>query len=88
MPINVTWLLNEQPIHYDDDISVSKVGKHTYILNIDSVSAEHAGNYSCMATNVAGSAIQTANLIVNGFLNTLIINLNVIILINIYLFPN
>lgn len=79
MPINVTWLLNNQAIHYDDDISVSKVGKHTYILNIDSVSAENAGNYSCVATNAAGSATQTANLVVNGLLSLkdldLIINL-------------
>lgn len=66
MPINVTWLLNDQPIHPDDDISLSKVGKHTHILNIDSVNAEHAGDYSCVATNLAGTATQTANLVVNG----------------------
>lgn len=66
MPINVTWLLNDQRIYPDDDISLSKVGKHTHILNIDSVNAEHSGNYSCVASNKAGTAAQTANLAVNG----------------------
>lgn len=66
MPINVTWVLNGQPIHSDDGISLSKVGKHTHFLNIDSVNAEHAGNYSCVAVNLAGVATHSTNLIVNG----------------------
>lgn len=68
MPINVTWSLNGKPIHSDDGISLSKVGKHTHFLNIDSVNADHAGNYSCVAENLAGVAIQSSNLIVNGLL--------------------
>lgn len=36
------------------------------LLSIDSVAAHHAGQYTCIATNIAGSAIRSANLTING----------------------
>jgi hypothetical protein len=42
------------------------LGSRTSILTIESVRAHHTGNYTCTATNFAGSSSFTASLIVNG----------------------
>lgn len=73
-PIHVTWLFNgvELPRRNEYEITLSKVTKNVHILAIDSIYAKHAGNYTCVATNRAGLAQHTADLIVNGlsgFLN-------------------
>lgn len=69
LPMNITWLLNGYPIDLDIGITVGSMGKRTHILNIDSVSQNHAGNYTCSALNKAGIAQHTAELIVNGLFN-------------------
>lgn len=66
LPINVTWLLNGYPIESDLGITLGSMGKRTHILNIDSASENHAGNYTCFAQNYAGIAQHTSILIVNG----------------------
>lgn len=73
LPMNVNWMLNGKPIPSYLDVSTSKVGKRIHVLSIDSVSAEHAGNYSCIASNVAGTANYTAPLIVIGSLSSMLI---------------
>lgn len=45
---------------------VSKFGKRVMLLNIDAVSGAHAGNYTCVASNLAGQVDFSAALIVNG----------------------
>lgn len=64
-PIDIMWLLNGEPI-IDDTISIGRPSKRMMYLNIDSVNGHHAGNYTCRASNVAGSAEQIDRLIVNG----------------------
>lgn len=64
--MNISWLLNGYPIDLDMGITVGSMGKRTHILSIDSVSQNHAGNYTCSALNKAGIAQHTAELIVNG----------------------
>ena len=65
LPIQVTWFLNGKRVD-KNSVSLSTVGKRLSILNIDSVDGYHAGNYTCVATNLANSVNYTALLIVNG----------------------
>lgn len=68
LPMNVTWLLNGYPIESDLGITLGSMGKRTHILNIDSATENHAGNYTCFAQNVAGTAEHTATLVINGLI--------------------
>lgn len=68
-PITFSWQLNGQSIEKYFDISISAVGKRSSYLSIDSVSYEHAGNYTCFAKNLGGEASSTAELQVNGDYN-------------------
>ncbi|KAJ8667921.1 hypothetical protein QAD02_009584 [Eretmocerus hayati] len=66
-PLEIEWMLNGQPIDAGQfDITVSETGKKTKQLTIDSVNARHAGEYTCIASNLAGSTSRSAVLIVNG----------------------
>lgn len=64
--MRVEWTLNGQTIPNYLEVSTPKIGKRIHVLSIDSVKADHAGNYSCVATNQAGTAEFTAPLIVIG----------------------
>jgi len=67
LPVDITWLLNEHPIAADrEDIMTSKISKKSAVLTIESVTGDHAGNYTCRATNAAGVAQYTSELVVNG----------------------
>lgn len=43
-----------------------KLGQRSLALNIDSISDNHRGNYTCEASNAAGVARYSAVLNVNG----------------------
>lgn len=64
-PIDIIWLLSGRPID-DGLVSIGKMGKRLSILNIDAVTARHAGNYTCLASNLAGAVDHSDVLIVNG----------------------
>lgn len=66
-PIDIVWLLNGITVD-DTSVSTSKLGKRLSVLNIDSVNGHHAGNYTCVASNLASAVNHTALLIVNGIL--------------------
>lgn len=66
LPIDIEWLHNNKSITDADGISVSRVNKKISTLSIDSVLAEHAGEYTCLAKNPAGSTSSSAFLNVNG----------------------
>lgn len=72
LPINVMWMLNRSPIDSNNDILIEKRGKRIFVLTIDSVKAQHAGNYTCLAENAAGVAEHTSKLIVNGLNNSIL----------------
>jgi hypothetical protein len=59
-------MLNEKRIEKFSEISTSKMGKRSSILAIESVSYTHAGNYTCLAKNQAGSSKFVTELQVNG----------------------
>ncbi|KAK0094057.1 hypothetical protein PV326_011918 [Microctonus aethiopoides] len=66
-PFNITWLMDDEPIHVKDDggehnmmrntannIHISDYSPFSSILTINSVTAKHSGNYTCQIKNVAG----------------------------------
>lgn len=70
LPIQVTWKLNGESIPTNIDVSLSKVGKRINVLSIESVTAHHAGNYTCFASNKAGDAEYSSALFVIGLSST------------------
>lgn len=66
LPINITWLHNNQSIQNSFGVSIMKNGKKVSSLTIDSVSEEHAGVYICLAGNIAGTDERSAILNING----------------------
>lgn len=64
-PIDIVWLLNGAPVD-NELVSTAKLGKRLSVLNIDAVSGEHSGNYTCSASNLAGANEHTSALRVNG----------------------
>lgn len=65
-PFNITWLFNNEAIHNLHGVTILMQSKRSSSLNIDSVSGMHAGNYSCIGSNTAGSASATTILSVIG----------------------
>lgn len=47
-------------------VSTAKLGKRLSVLNIDAVNAGHSGNYTCLASNLAGASEHSSALLVNG----------------------
>ncbi|XP_031772584.1 Down syndrome cell adhesion molecule-like protein Dscam2 isoform X23 [Apis florea] len=66
-PIEIRWSLNGEPITRAShpDITITKTGKKNSLLVIDSVTAHHAGEYTCVASNLVGSVSRSAELSVN-----------------------
>ncbi|XP_026295706.1 Down syndrome cell adhesion molecule isoform X26 [Apis mellifera] len=70
LPVRIAWSLNGRRVeagreHEIPDIVVTRSSKRISTLTIDSVAARHAGEYSCTATNEAGSATHVSVLSVN-----------------------
>lgn len=71
LPLEIQWMFGNQPINSNHEgIIISDSGKRGKQLNIESVRAEHAGEYACVASNIAGSTTRNAVLDVNGILLT------------------
>lgn len=66
IPITIDWSLNGEAIDNHQEITVSKGGKRSSMVTIESVSYSNAGNYSCHAKNAAGENVFTTELLVNG----------------------
>ncbi|KAK0078522.1 hypothetical protein PV326_009304, partial [Microctonus aethiopoides] len=66
-PIEIRWSHNDMPITRitHPDVVITKTGRMNSLLSIDSVTAKHAGDYSCEASNQAGSTSRSAVLSVN-----------------------
>lgn len=66
-PILIEWSLNGEPIFLNNpDITIGSTSKRVSVLSIDAVSARHAGDYTCSASNLAGGTSYSASLAVNG----------------------
>lgn len=74
LPLEVHWTLNGRPLEPYLEIATQKMGKRINSLIIDSVSAKHAGNYTCVAENQAGIAHHSSELVVIGMNNRKCLN--------------
>lgn len=74
LPFNVTWLFRGRPVLADNALGIvtGLMGPRNSLLTIESVSADHSGNYTCVASNQAASVRHTAPLRVNGTIRTAI----------------
>ena len=66
MPITITWSLKGQDLNSGPSITTTMVGTRTSMLIISSVDYSHIGEYTCRASNPAGSVTHAAKLNVNG----------------------
>lgn len=66
LPVAFSWMLNGKVIPADLNINVGSFGKKTSVINIDSIKAEHAGNYTCLASNRGGMSFYSTELAVKG----------------------
>lgn len=66
LPLEISWYLNNKSVVEYAGISTVKAGKRNLVLNIESVTADHSGNFTCIAQNKAGSVSYTTDLKVNG----------------------
>lgn len=66
LPIQITWTHNSRPIGPNEGITTTRTSKRISQLSIESVQADHAGEYTCSATNSAGTTTHSAILNVNG----------------------
>lgn len=71
-PVTISWKFSGGNLSSTVGVATTLVGDRTSLLTILSVMAEHNGNYSCIATNAAGSTQHTATIQVNGILNYII----------------
>lgn len=66
IPLNISWLFNNKILNSSNEITITKAGKRTSTLLIESVSGRHAGIFSCIGENDAGKDIHSSELLVNG----------------------
>ncbi|XP_050305209.1 cell adhesion molecule Dscam2 isoform X31 [Anthonomus grandis grandis] len=64
LPVIFSWMYNGKPINQDYNINIASFGKKVSVLNIDNITAGHAGNYTCLAANNAGVASFASELVV------------------------
>lgn len=67
LPIGIRWYFNGEDIN-DPAVAITNIGKRSKALTIDSVTASHAGNYTCEASNKADIVHFSDQLIINGIL--------------------
>lgn len=65
-PLNFKWTFNEKEVSSLPGVNILKVGDMGSALIIPSVTAKHAGNYTCTASNIVASASHHATLNVKG----------------------
>lgn len=72
LPLNIWWTLTDSDLLMDRNLSSNEIVTITRnspklsVLNIESVQAQHRGNYTCYAQNRAGIAQHSSFLLING----------------------
>ena len=72
MPITLRWYkddiaINELQVpHNFKGIRVNEVADYSSTLLFESLTLDHRGNYTCIASNHAGTASHTASMIIHG----------------------
>lgn len=72
-PFHISWTIHGEEITSGSGIETTKVGDDTSLLKVTSADIMNSGNYTCIASNVAGKTSYTIEIRVNGtvFLNNL-----------------
>ncbi|CAH2265758.1 jg7946 [Pararge aegeria aegeria] len=67
LPLEISWTFSSETIDSSlhRDIMTTPLGPRASVLTINSVSANHQGNYTCIVQNAAGRAEYAATLVVN-----------------------
>ena len=69
-PVKLTWSFHGHRLSQgnlnDNGIAISNIGSRMSMLVIDQVRNTHQGNYTCQASNSAGTRSHIAQLKVNG----------------------
>ena len=66
-PIFFKWFRNGIEVGgKETEGTILNINDFTSIISIDHLESHHSGNYSCQATNKAGSFSQSVSIIVNG----------------------
>lgn len=68
LPMEILWYFNGKNVKTYSEINVAKMGQRSSILSVETVSHLIAGNFTCKATNQAGTSSYTTELQVNGYL--------------------
>lgn len=66
LPLNIRWLFNGKPVNILHGVAIAKMNQRISMLSIESVDAIHAGEYLCVAENLAGEGRYSTILNVNG----------------------
>ena len=65
-PVDIRWDVLAQSHASVSGITTTKFGAKSSVLQIDSLDASHSGNYTCTASNKAGTVRHSAQLTVVG----------------------
>lgn len=68
LPLEISWTFSSDTIDSSlhRDIMTTPLGPRASVLTINSISANHQGNYTCIVQNAAGRVEHAATLVVNG----------------------
>ena len=66
LPLSISWTFHGAELSSDLGILTTPIGGRGSMLVISHVGHRHSGSYTCLATNIAGTDTQTAQLYVNG----------------------
>lgn len=66
LPLDIVWEFNGVSLKNIYGVTINLVNKRLSTLSIESVQADNAGEYKCIARNLAGYAEHAAYLYVNG----------------------
>ena len=68
LPLQLTWSFHgtDSAKLKQEGVSIMKLGAKSSVLIIESLQASHTGNYSCRASNAAGTDEYTTAVVVNG----------------------
>lgn len=66
LPLSVVWLKDGLPISTNGGISVKLINDFTATLTVESLTGQHAGRYTCLASNPGGKAQATVQVVVQG----------------------